>query len=196
MMKSFIYLFLVVGFVEFVTAPVLAQTQDRRMIFDSRECYETAAERKEEDSECLVELVDVHIAGQKITSGKMFVADATWLENLKVKVKNVSGKSIVYVSVTFELIEGLYESPPMGSFRPIFFFDRGNVSDPKDEKREISKNVVLKPNEEIELNFTDLPDFGKSALMQRVGKIGQIVMSDAVVEFEDGKQVRSDLLIK
>ncbi len=197
MMKSFIYLFLVVVFVGFVIAPVLAQTQDRRVIFDSCECYETAAERKKKDSECLVELVDVHIAGQKITSRKIFVADETWLENLKVKVKNVSGKPFAYISVDFELIEGLDTSLLHdGSFRPLAIFDRGSLSNPKYKKRKISKNIVLKPNEEIELNFTDLQDFGKPSVMMVVGKTSQIVIRRTFVEFEDGKQVGSDLLIK
>lgn len=197
-MKSFIFLFPIIVFVGLFSATVFAQTQDRRMIFDEYECREPAAESKDEDSNCLVELVNVQIDGQKITSGKMFVADENWLKNLKVKVKNVSGKPFVFVGVSFGLIEGLYEElAPSASWGWEFGFYRGYASNPNDKKRKISKKVILKPNEEIELTFDDIPDFHKSSgLLRVVGRMSQIVLKTAFVEFEDGKQDDSFIFFK
>lgn len=192
-MKNFIYIFLAVAFICFIDASAFAQTQDRRMIFDRYDCGETAAD---EDEPCLVELIDVQIAGQTITSGKPFVADENWLKNLKVKIKNVSGKPFVFVGVSFGLMEGLYEElAPGASWGWGFGLSRGKISNPDDEKKKISKEIVLKPDEEMELNYSDLADFyKKSRLMQVVGKMSQIVLRTATVEFEDGRQENGFLL--
>jgi hypothetical protein len=198
-MKSLIYWFSLIAFFGFIAAPVFAQTQDRRMIFDRHDCDEPASESGDEDSNCLVELVDVQIAGQKIISGKTFIADENWLKNLKVKIKNVSGKPFVFVGVDFGLIEGLYEElAPSASWGWAFSLHRGEASSSNDKKRRISKLVVLKPNEEMELNFDDLSDFNKksSQLMQVIGKTSQIVFITASVEFNDGEQKDSHLFIR
>jgi hypothetical protein len=196
-MKNFIRLFLTVAFVGFVVAPAFAQTQDRIMIFD-RLCDEPAAESEDEDSDCLVELIDIQIDGKKITSGKPFIADENWMKNLKVRIRNVSGKPFVAVGLSFGLIEGLYEElAPSASWSWAFGFHRGKSSNPYDENRKISNVVILKPNKEIELTFDDLPElYKKSSLMQVVGKQSQIVFISATVEFKDGKQEDSELFIK
>ncbi|MBK8812705.1 MAG: hypothetical protein IPN69_18510 [Acidobacteria bacterium] len=180
-MKNVVYLYLIVAFAAFIPAPALAQTQDRRMVFDRYDCNEPATESEDKDSSCLVELVDVHVGGQKITSGKPFVADENWLKNLKVKVKNVSGKPFVFVQVSFGLIEGLYEElAPSASWGWGFGLSHGKASNSNDKKRKISKVIVLKPNEEIELTFADLADvYKKSSFMQVVGKMSQIVVRTA-----------------
>ena len=197
-MKNFIYLFLIAAFVAFIAPPAFAQTQDRRMIFDWYDCDEPAAESDDEDSRCLVELVDVQVAGQKITSGKPFVADGNWLKNLKVRVKNVSGKPFVFVGISFGLIEGLYEElAPSASWSWGFGLVRGKASNPNDKKRKISKIVVLKPNEETELTFADLPkEPAQSRLLEVIAKTSQIVFRPAAVEFEDGTQKDSRLFIR
>ncbi len=186
-----------IALVGFSVVTAYAQTQDRRMIFD-RLCDEPAAQSDDDDSDCLVELVDVHIGSQKITSGKPFVADENWMKNLKVRIRNVSGKSFVFVGVSFGLIEGMYEQlAPSASWGWAFGFSRGKASNPYDENRKISDVVVLKPNKEIELTFDDLPElYKKSSLMQVVGKQSQIVFITATVEFKDGKQEDSELFVK
>lgn len=197
-MKKFIYPFLIAAFVWLIAAPVSAQTQDRRMIFDRYDCDEPAAESGDEDSSCLVELIDVYVADQKIVSDKPFAADENWLKNLKVKIKNVSGKPFVFVGVSFGLIEGLYEElAPSASWAWGFGFNRGKESNPRAKKRKISKTVVLKPNEETELTFADLADSYESRVfMQAVKNWNQIVLRTATVEFKDGRQEDSRIFIK
>ena len=190
-------MFLVIAFVGVIAAPVHAQTQERRMIFD-RLCDEPAAESEDEDNDCLVELIDIQINDQKVTSGKPFVADENWMKNLKVRVRNVSRKPFVFVGIGFGLIEGLYEElAPSASWQWGFGFYRGKPSNPYDENRKISDVVVLKPNKEIELTFNDLPElYKKSGLMDVAGKMSQIVFISAQVEFKDGKQEDSELFIR
>lgn len=189
-MKNFIHLLLVFSFIGFSGLTASAQTQDRRMIFDKL-CVESAADSADEDSNCLVKLVDVRIGNQQITSGKPFVADENWMKNLKVRIRNVSGKPFVSVGVSFGLLEGLYEElAPSASWGWKFGFYRGKASNPYDENRKISDVVVLKPNEEIELTFDDLPELQKSGLIEVAGKISQIVFIYATVEHKDGKQDR------
>lgn len=195
-MKRFICLLSGIVFVGLFSAPVFAQMQDRRMIFDRYECNEPATESKDEDSKCLIELVNVEIAGQKIASDKTFVADAGWLKNLKVRVKNVSGKPLVFVGVSFGMIEGLYEElAPSASWGWGFGLYRGQASNPNDAERKTSKHIILKPNKEIELTFADLRD-PDARLLEAAGRMSQIVLRTAIVVFEDGKQVDSFLFIK
>ncbi len=167
------------------------------MTFD-RLCDEPAAEDDDEDSRCLVELIDITINGKKITSGKPFVADENWMKELKIRIRNISGKPFIAVGVSFGLIEGLYEKlAPSASWAWGFGFNRGKFSNPYDENRKISEIVVLKPKEEMQLTFDDLPDlYENSRLMQVAGKQSQIVFISATVEFKDGKQKDSDLFIK
>lgn len=197
-MKKFIYLFLIAAFIWLIAVPVSAQTQDRRIILDRYDCDEPAAESGDEDSNCLVELIGVYVADQKIVSGKVFTADENWLKNLKVKIKNVSGKPFVFVGVSFGLIEGLYEElAPSASWAWGFGLYRGKQSNPRAKKKKISKTVVLKPNEETELTFADLPNsYTNSRFMQVVKEWNKIVLITATVEFKDGRQEDSHIFIK
>lgn len=197
-MRNFIHLLFVIALVGFSFANTSsAQTQDRIMIFENT-CDKPAAESDDEDNRCLVELVDVRIGDQKITSEKSFVADENWMKNLKVRIKNVSGKPFVFASVDFGLIEGLYEKPaPTASWSSGFIFSRGKESDPFNGNIKISDEVVLEPNKEIELTFDDLPSFYRDlTTLETLGKMSQIVLTTAAVEFKDGKQKDSFLFIK
>ncbi len=171
------------------------QTQDRRIVFDRANCDDPAAESKDKDSDCFVELISVHIGNQTITSGKPISADENWLKELRVRVRNVSGRSFVAFGVAFGVIEGLYqELGPYESWGWGFALYRGKFSNPDDKKRKISKVVVLKPNEETELNFANYDPLFPVADLSR--KMRQIVLRYAFVEFRNGKQRDSDIFIK
>ena len=195
---SFRYLSLITAFVAFISAPAFAQTMERRMVLDRHDCDEPASKSEDEDSNCLVELISVQIAGTKIVSGKPFISDENWLSNLKVRLRNVSGRPFFFVGVSFGLIEGLYEElSPGASWGWGFGLFRGTPSDKNSEKRKFSKTVVLRPNEEIELTFSDLPtSYSQSPLMQVVGRMSQIVLITSTIEFGDGSQTDSRFFMR
>lgn len=196
-MSYFIHLLLAICLTSLSVTIASAQTQDRRLIFD-RLCNDPAVESKDEDSDCLVELIDIQIGSQKITSGKPFVADENWIKNLKVRIRNISGKPFVFVGVSFGLIEGMYENlAPSASWGWAFGFYRGKASTPYGENRKVSKVVVLAPNKELELTFDNLPKPNKkSRLLEVSGKMRQIVFITARVEFKGGKHKDSYLFIR
>src|SRR5437763_6711179 len=53
----------------------------------------------------LLELTEVQVAGQQIDFDKPFSAGDDWLRTLKLKVKNISGKSISFFRISFELFK-------------------------------------------------------------------------------------------
>ncbi len=187
----------------FLSFSVIAQTKERRIVFNEYTCNQPRSESKDDDSNCLVELKEIFIGSEKIVSGKTFTADENWLKNLKIKIKNVSGKPFIAVAVSFGLIEGLNEKlAPSASWGWVFSLFRGKFSDPNDKKRKISKVVVLKQNEETELTFSDFPSSGvynvyRSAKFEQVIRNWQqIVMKTAFVELKNGTQKDSFLFMK
>ena len=136
------------------TLNICGQKKERILIYD-RLCSNPASASRDKDSDCLVELVDLRIGDDKIISGKPFTADENWLKDLRVKVRNVSGKPFVFIQVAFGLMAGLNdELGPSESWAWGFGFFRGKYSDPLSGVKP-SKEIVLKPNEVIELSFVD-----------------------------------------
>lgn len=170
-----------------------AQMQDRVMF--SCEGGNKSCEKVDDDknSKCYLELVDIQIAGQSVVFGKQFSADEKWLKNLKIQVKNVSSKSFVYVNLAFILIEGLHEEPVL-PWKHFFVFSKGVASD-RTAKTRVSDKVILKPSQEIELNYDGFPQLYKEWL----GKAGEgtfkkSAFTIATVESENGEQEYSCLI--
>lgn len=60
-----------------------------------------------------LEIVAINAAGQLITLGQPFTADGEWLKDLSVKVRNISGKAISSIRISFTLPETRYRGAPV-----------------------------------------------------------------------------------
>lgn len=166
--------------------PILAQAQNRII---------RLPEREGEDYNHLLEIIDVQVAGNPVAFDKTFFADENWLKNLKFRVKNVSGKPMMYVALGFGLFEGInQELKPYASYQYGFVFSYGKPSDSKDK---VTGKVFLKPNEEVELSYDSLSELERKVL----GKAGEGIFCKAEfmiarVQFKDGTFEDSDLVIR
>lgn len=195
-MNTFTRLLLTFLFALLFASSVLAQTQDRVIFYDGL-CEESSDDSEDEANKCLLELIDIQVAGKPVVSGKQFVADENWLKNLKIRVKNISGKPFVYVAVGFGLIEGLHEElAPSASWKYGFVFSSGKPSN-QITKTKVSRKIVLKPNEEIELTYSNLPELYKQVLGKASeGTFSKSVFVSATVEFRNGEQKDSRLPVR
>ncbi|HEX8844823.1 MAG TPA: hypothetical protein VF791_09285 [Pyrinomonadaceae bacterium] len=189
---------LIVALTFALSSVAFTQTQKRAIYLSDHSVV--AGERSldgDEDDRPLVELIDIQVARNRIAPGKPFIADEHWLKNLKIRVKNVSGKRMICLALTFGLLEGInQELQPSASWGYKFGFQFGKFYEGKVEVETTSK-IFLQPNDEVELTYESLDNFTKQAL----GKVGEGTFHKAeflgaLVQFEDGEWKDSDLLIR
>ena len=176
---------LILVFVMILSLSATAQTQKRVInVFDENK-----------DSEQLLELIDIKIDSKSIVVGKQFKADENWLKDLKIRVKNISGKPLVCFGLSFGLIEGIkQELEPYASYRYGFTFSYGK---PIKEQFNVSEKVLLQPNEETVLTYDSLDNLYREVL----GKVGEGTFHKAKlmsisVQFENGEWKDTGLLIR
>jgi hypothetical protein len=61
-----------------------------------------------------LQLVAISVAGKTVTPGQFFTAADDWLKTLKVKLKNVSGKTLLSVRMSFSLPEAQTNNAGLG----------------------------------------------------------------------------------
>lgn len=62
---------------------------------------------REDDDEVYLELLSVKVGDKDVALNEPFLIDQTWLKDLKLRVKNVSGKTIECAYVSFGILEGI-----------------------------------------------------------------------------------------
>ncbi len=134
-------------------------------------------------------VVEIRVAGNPVTLGQPFEADDDWLKNLSLKVKNVSGRTINVMPVSFGLSELL---PPNGG-DVAFTIMRGLYGDGSETREAADERRPIMPEEEIELTFTAK----QLRIMQEIAKVKGItptrikLVPYAFITFEDGSRVSS-----
>lgn len=61
-----------------------------------------------------LQLLEITIEGRPITCGQPFVADIDWLKGLTLKIRNVSGKTIKYIRISFTVPEAKFKDSTLG----------------------------------------------------------------------------------
>lgn len=101
----------------------------------------------------VIEVIGFTLAGVPVTPGQHFRADDDWLKNLRVKVKNVSGKSISHLHLILGLPEAKYVKDgrdySMGFALEYIAESKARDGDPK-------MKIVL-PGDEVELIYFEPP---------------------------------------
>jgi hypothetical protein len=123
----------------------LAQRQERERVI------EKAFTRNE-----VVEFTEIKVSQNGVTPGKAFDADDEWLNKGFVKVKNISDKPIVYLSVSFNFPE-TKETGPVMSYRVVFGQSPGSKFPQKHDP------IFMLPGDTLEIpldkHYTDLKSF-------------------------------------
>ena len=136
-----------------------------------------------------LQIVEIRVSGTPVTLDAPFVADDDWLKNLVVRVKNVSGKTINILPISFGLSDLLNEKGRDVAFTVMrgLYGNGYETRDTADERRPIL------PDEEVEFAFTE----------KQLGIIGQLTsqrgfrpsrikfMPLTFVTFEDGSRVQT-----
>src|SRR5438132_2923 len=61
-----------------------------------------------------LQLLKITIDGRPITCGQPFMADVDWLKGLTFKIRNVSGKTIKFIRITFTVPEAKFKDSTLG----------------------------------------------------------------------------------
>jgi hypothetical protein len=61
-----------------------------------------------------LQLLEITVDGRPITCGQPFMADVYWLKGLTFKIRNVSGKTIKYIRITFTVPEAKFKDSTLG----------------------------------------------------------------------------------
>src|SRR5829696_1108226 len=82
------------------TPPVTGQVKDRLIPFPAW------ASSFDKDEDVPLEIVGIRIAGRPVILGQPFAADSSWLKQMTLRVKNISGKPILAFGVGAGLLGG------------------------------------------------------------------------------------------
>lgn len=134
-------LFLVLAFV-FAYTSVFAQTESRIIRMD----------KVDQDEATYLEITNFKVGDSEIYFNESFSADENWLKNIKVKVKNISGKNITCLGLHFGLLKGINEKlEARMSWADVIGFYKGNCYSKQDKNKSVIKN-----GEVIELTYADI----------------------------------------
>ena len=116
----------------------------------------------DEDEEVPLELIEIKVAGRPVTLGQPFAADGSWLKNMTLRVKNISGKPILAFGVGGGLLGGVDEElPPYASFQYGVNWQWGKES----RRRKRKPNVpVIRPGEIVELSYANVDGLTRKIL--------------------------------
>jgi hypothetical protein len=120
------------------------QVQDR--------IVETYAYKKVSAAEApFLRIIEIKVAGNAVTLGRPFAADHEWLKSLSVRVKNISGKPINILPVSFSISDLGDERIGDVSFTLI----RGIYGNGEQRDDASGEQKPIMPDEEIDLTFTE-----------------------------------------
>lgn len=94
-----------------------------------------------------IELVGSGVAGKAFNENQI-LADKDWLKNLKLKLKNISNKTIVYMAVVLRIQKQGKMQYPLEL--PLAF---GQIPQPEFTDTDIANIKGLKPNESVEVSI-------------------------------------------
>ncbi len=133
-----------------------------------------------------IELVSAEVGDLPFNNENQVLADKSWLKNLKLNVKNISGKTIVYMKVNLEFsAQGKMQYPLL---LPLVF---GHIPPPDSasSNSDLSNLKILRPNQSVKISIIPsvLNKFaGKFAPENEILDIEQVRFFFDFVIFDDG----------
>jgi hypothetical protein len=118
-----------------------------------------------------IEIVAVEVKGKAAEFGKPLDNDVDWLRGLTLRVKNISGKPISYISIHLRV-----NPPESGSLPKVTKFSAGSLPFPRNGVLEPAKTLVA-PGDFVDVRFDDVAfntyknDLQVSKTIVRLGEI-------------------------
>lgn len=144
-----------------------------------------------------LEIVDVRVAGRTIELGQPFIANDDWLSSLSFRVKNITGKTLRFIRMSFSMLEAKNGDKGLG-----FSFTYGTPCNVNTDPPCNIKNKELKlvmPDEEVEMKFNGSEhQRNQEFILKRAGitNINRILVGIVTIQFEDGTNAwTQDLVI-
>jgi hypothetical protein len=172
-----------------IVAPCAATAQERERVIDwefekpnlSPQIRVGDEPFKPTDMEALA-IIGIYLDKKVITMGQPFAAADDWLKGFKMRVKNVSGKTIVRASFHFSFPEARNGDAVLGS--------RLMLSDDNDFNGPVGERKAILPGGEFELTYTEKRRESERRWVAEttgVVSITRVLLNNAVVKFEDGE---------
>lgn len=134
----------------------------------------------------LVQVVRIEVKNKQVSINEEFATTDDWLKSLKITVRNVSGKRIIYVGFGFGLLEAIDgELEPYASYQyGVSFYAGEPVKNIKKGKR----RFILNPNSETVLTYEKVGARTSNLVLEKagIGKFHKAKFMVARVQFEDG----------
>lgn len=171
-MKRF---FLTLAFMSFASFTIFAQTENRIIKIEKNSIARA-------DDKTFLEITNLKVGNNNIFLNEAFTADENWLKNIKIKVKNVSEKTLTCVAIVFGLLEGIYEElEPQMSWGDKLALYYGNCS----EKNK--KKFKLKNGEEVELTYDNIDALSREYFEKiGVGKFHKAKLIYGMLKIKNG----------
>jgi hypothetical protein len=133
----------------------------------------------------ILELVEIRIAGRRITPNLPFEAGENWLKDMTLLVKNIGKKPIVFLSIGGGLIEGIDEElPPYASYRYGISWGYGKAFEPKKQK---PQRIALRPGAIVELSYVNVGQIYRKILAEAgEGAFCKLNFMAPAVQYLDG----------
>jgi hypothetical protein len=128
-----------------------------------------------------LEIVSITAAGKSISLGELFVADADWMKDFKIRVKNTSAKRIVGARLDFSLPEAKYGE---GGLASNLGYGRG-----EDMGKGAQELRVIALGEEFDLIRTEAAyEHDKKWITEKSGitNLSRVWLGLAWLKFDDG----------
>lgn len=160
----------------------LSQTATRSRVI---ELYAAAAEDPP-----VLELLSIEVRGFPVSLSKPFTADAQWLKQMTIHLRNVSGKPIRCFNFGGGLDERLDQiSEPGESFKGGITWKFGECVVAGSQAK---RNRSLQPNASVELSYADVAAWAKLPQKQDKGRsYAKLSIGAPYVQFSDGSDTRS-----
>ena len=140
-----------------------------------------------------VEVIGFSLGGVTVNPGQVFQADDDWLTNLRVKVKNISGKSISHLRMNLALPEAKFTQDGRN-------YSMGLSLDYKAGARANNEGAEMKvilPGDEVELVYLETGVSLSQEIASRTGVTSITILQyggDVTAFFVDGSQWRGSNL--
>lgn len=131
-----------------------------------------------------IELVSAEVGNKIFNNENQILADKDWLKNLKLNVKNISDKKIVYIKVELDVERQGKMQYPLGL--PLVF---GQKPPPELTDTDVAKLEGLKPNESVKISITpSILDHFTTKFMpeNEIKDIEQVKFFFDFIVFDDG----------
>ena len=146
----------------------------------------------DEEAPPYLQIISIKIGVNPIRLNETFSGSDDWLENMKIQVKNISKKNLSCVILSVNLLRHVDEIlPPNASWQYGLPFAAGDCGGKGHFQ---STKLGLKPGQELELDFTRVPELTRRIVeTDNVGAFQKAILWKGSVKFKGSPVINTDL---